>query len=147
MKPMGLQATLGLLVTLLALAPPTRAADAYGPYHATVARVVDGDTVVVDVALWPGLVQRIALRLAGVNTPEKRGAALCEKVAAGRAEAFTRRFLRLGSVVTVSGVRLGKYAGRVLGRLAVDGRDLGEALVAAGLARPYAGGKRRPWCQ
>ena len=45
----------------------------YGPYRAMVVRVLDGDTVEVDVWLWPGLVQRIKLRLAGVNTPEKRG--------------------------------------------------------------------------
>jgi endonuclease YncB( thermonuclease family) len=26
--------------------------------------------------------------------------------------------------------------------VSIDGRDLGEALIAAGLGRPYAGGKR-----
>ena len=137
---------LGVALCWLLLAGVAGAAETYGPYTATVVRVVDGDTVEVEVALWPGLVQRISLRLEGVNTPEKRGAPLCEKIAASQAEAFTRRFLRLGQSVVVSGVRLGKYAGRVLGRLAVDGKDLGTALVAAGLARPYAGGKREPWC-
>ena len=126
---------------------PGAAADAYGPYSAEVVRVIDGDTVELDVALWPGLVQRIHLRLDGVDTPEKRGASLCEKILARRASEFTLRFFRLGRTVLVSGVRIGKYAGRVLGRIAVDGRDLGEALVAAGLARPYAGGAREPWCE
>lgn len=46
----------------------------------------------------------------------------------------------------VSEVRLGKFAGRVLGKVSVNGRDLGEALVAAGLARLYSGGKRTAWC-
>jgi len=27
-----------------------------------------------------------------------------------------------------------------------DGRDLGDALVSAGLARPYDGGHRQSWC-
>jgi endonuclease YncB( thermonuclease family) len=27
-----------------------------------------------------------------------------------------------------------------------DGRDLGEALVSAGLARPYDRGQRQSWC-
>jgi endonuclease YncB( thermonuclease family) len=29
---------------------------------------------------------------------------------------------------------------------AIDGRDLGEALIAAGLARPYSGRRRPGWC-
>ena len=120
----------------------------FGPYRAMVVRVIDGDTVEVDVMLWPGLIQRIKLRLAGVNTPEKRGrgVSLCEKVAAKRATDFTRRFVRHVAQVIVSEVRLGKYAGRALGKISVNGRDLGEALLAAGLARPYSGGRRRAWC-
>ena len=121
---------------------------AYGPYPATLVRVIDGDTVVLDVALWPGLVQRIHLRLEGVNTPEKRGKSItaCEKAAAARASAFTTRVLRKARTISISGIRLGKYAGRVLGHLMADGQDLGRALIAAGLARPYAGGKRAAWC-
>ena len=135
-----------IMLILLLVAATAQAGETYGPYRAEVVRVIDGDTVEVAVHLWPGLAQQISLRLDGVNTPEKRGAPLCERIVAERAEAFTKRFLRLGGEVTVTGVRLGKYAGRVLGRLAVDGKDLGDALLAAGLARPYAGGKRGPWC-
>jgi micrococcal nuclease len=35
--------------------------------------------------------------------------------------------------------------GRTLARVAVGGADLGEALIAAGLARRWDG-RRRPWC-
>jgi endonuclease YncB( thermonuclease family) len=28
-----------------------------------------------------------------------------------------------------------------------DGRDLGNVVVAAGLARPYTGGPRGGWCE
>lgn len=141
---------LALLVGLLCATSPLAAKEThlYGPYAARVGRIVDGDTVEMDVFLWPGLSQRIKLRLSGVNTPEKRGkgVSLCEKVAAKRASEFTRRFLRHVDLVTVSGVKLGKYAGRVLGKIAVNGKDLGEALITAGLARPYAGGPRAAWC-
>ena len=135
----------GLAVQALA-APGTK--PVYGPYPATVVRVIDGDTVELDVALWPGLVQRIRLRLDGVNTPEKRGKNVtpCEKAAAAKASAFTARFLKTTRQVVVSQVRLGKYAGRVLGRITANGHDLARALVEAGLARPYAGGKRQAWC-
>ena len=52
------------LIGLLAVAglwmmfpPPGLAAkkETYGPYRAMVVRVLDGDTVEVDVLLWPGL--------------------------------------------------------------------------------------------
>ncbi|MCH8074568.1 MAG: thermonuclease family protein [SAR324 cluster bacterium] len=67
-------------------------------------------------------------------------------MAAKRATHFTRRFVKNMGQVIVSEVRLGKFAGRVLGKVSVNGRDLGEALVAAGLARLYSGGKRTAWC-
>jgi len=35
--------------------------------------------------------------------------------------------------------------GRLLRNVAVDGADVGEAMVGAGVAREYAGG-RRSWC-
>jgi endonuclease YncB( thermonuclease family) len=38
---------------------------ANGPYRATVVKVLDGDTVQLEVGLWPGLTQRINLRLVG----------------------------------------------------------------------------------
>jgi len=125
------------------------AEETYGPYKAQVIRVKDGDTVLLDVRIWPGLTQRISLRLDGVNTPEKRGKGVteCEKKAGQKATNFTQRFLKGVETVIVRGVRRGKYAGRVLGRIEVPGKgDLGQALIRAGLARPYDGGKRAPWC-
>jgi endonuclease YncB( thermonuclease family) len=35
--------------------------------------------------------------------------------------------------------------GRLLRNVAVNGQDVGEALMSAGLARAYDGGRRR-WC-
>lgn len=58
-----------LILTLLLVTGP---AFAYGPYSADVIRVIDGDTINIRVAIWPGLEQIINLRLIGVNTPEKR---------------------------------------------------------------------------
>jgi len=45
-----------------------------------------------------------------------------------------------------SDVHLGKYAGGVLGKLTVNGHDAGQILIEQGLARPYSGGRRQPWC-
>ena len=119
------------------------------PYRATVIKVLDGNTVQLEVGLWPGLTQRINLRLVGVNTPEKRGpkASDCEKKAGQDATTFTQRWLQGMKEVTIFEVRHDKYAGRALGKLRrPDGKDLADALIVAGHARPYDGGKRGPWC-
>jgi len=121
----------------------------YGPYAVKVLRVIDGDTIQIEAAIWPGLSQKTKLRLAGVNTPEKRGRNVsgCEKRAGEKATAFTRRFLAGAKTVTVSGIRPGKYAGRMLGSIHANGKSLERALLDAGHARPYRGGRRQPWCQ
>lgn len=133
------------------------AASAYGPYDARLVRVVDGDTIELGVELWPGLVQRVNIRLDGINTPEKRintkkikdqgkrDRAICEKIAGVAATEFTQAFVEKGSI-TVDDVRNGKFAGRVLGNVFVDGNSLADALLASGHARLYGGGKRQPWC-
>ncbi|TVO75151.1 thermonuclease family protein [Sedimenticola selenatireducens] len=118
----------------------------FADYKAEVVRVVDGDTVNLNVHIWPGLTQQISLRLAGVNTPEKRASAECERLAAKKATEFTLWFLEGVESVTVTDVKLGKYAGRVLGKIQVGGVDLGQALIETGHALPYDGGHRGPWC-
>lgn len=118
----------------------------FGPYSATVIRVVDADTIEVDAAIWPGLTYRTMVRLDGVNAPEMRAQDQCEREAARAAKAFSERFLQDGGAA-LSGVRPDKYGGRVIGRLAVDGRDLSMELLLAGHAREYHGERRGPWCR
>jgi endonuclease YncB( thermonuclease family) len=58
------------------------------------------------------------------------------------------RSLVVGQVVTLTAVQPDKYDKRVDAYVRLpDGRDLGGALIAAGLARPYSGGHRAGWCQ
>jgi endonuclease YncB( thermonuclease family) len=143
-------AMIALMALMLSLMASAYAAElTYGPYRAMVVKVLDGDTVQLEVGLWPGLTQRINLRLVGVNTPEKRGPKVsnCEKKAGQDATTFTQRWLQGVKEVTISEVRHDKYAGRALGKLRrLDGKDLAEALITSGHARPYDGGKRGSWC-
>ena len=67
------------VVILLLLFSACLSADSYTAYQATVVKVIDGDTIQLDVAIWPGLTQRISLGLNGIDTPEKRGLPPCEK--------------------------------------------------------------------
>jgi len=137
---------LAMLMSVMA-AFTASAAEYYGPYTADVVRIIDGDTVVLKVHAWPGLTQKISLRLDGVNTPEKRRAPECEKIQGRKATAFTKAFIGSAQAVRISDVHLGKFAGRALGKITVPGKgDLGAALLQAGLAREYHGGHRDPWC-
>lgn len=96
--------------------------------------VVDGDT------LWIG---REKIRLENVSAPE-----LDEKCEAGRELAIAARDLLLallnGGELAIERHGRDDY-GRTLARVSAGGRDVGEALVARRVARPWQGGPWR-WC-
>jgi endonuclease YncB( thermonuclease family) len=110
-----------------------------------VIEAVDGDTLRVRADIWPGISARSLVRLRGIDAPELRGKCPGERAAARAARAALA--LLAGDRVALSAIAPDKYSGRVLARVATpDGRDLAQALVALGHARPYGGGKRSPWC-
>lgn len=115
-----------------------------GPIEADVVRVVDGDTLVVRARIWPGQVVETAVRLAGIDAPERHGACAAERALAERA---ALRLAELaGSRVRLTAVVPDKFGGRVRASVeAADGRDIDASLIGEGLARAYAG-RRRGWC-
>lgn len=120
-------------------------------YPATVVSVVDGDTLRVTVAGWPAPFDPVAVRVVGIDTPEsRRPPAKCagELRLGGEAKAFAKRLLRKGDQVVVhytQGAR-DKY-GRLLASVTLpDGSDFAGRQIAAGLARPYDGGRKSSWC-
>jgi endonuclease YncB( thermonuclease family) len=136
-----------LLALALIAAGPVAARDRLpGPIPAAVDAVLDGDTLRVRARVWLGQEVDTLVRLFGIDAPERNGRCEEERRRAEDARAFLRR-RTLDRPVTLVDVRTDKYGGRVLARvLAADGIDLGAALVAAGLAKPYRGGRRVPWC-
>jgi endonuclease YncB( thermonuclease family) len=121
-----------------------------------VVSVLDGDTLEVRVHIWLGQELRTRVRLAGIDAPELKGKCTRERDLARRARAYLLARLDPvdagagagGGAVRLREVRYGKYAGRVLARVeTLDGTDLGQELVAAGLARPYDGRRRASWCE
>ena len=135
-----------LLGWLPPILTPSAAAMAFGPYRADVVRVIDGDTVKMQLAISPGLTKTINIRVDGINTPETRTRDECEKSAGLAATAFVQQWLAAATTITVGNVRDGKYAGRWLGSISADGNDLAAALITSGHGRPYDGGKRGAWC-
>lgn len=117
----------------------------YGPYSAELVSVYDGDTIKVDVHVWPGQINRVSVRLNGIDTPEIRGKCVIERELAQDAKEFVINALEYQSVV-IDHVKLGKYAGRVVANVKANDRDLTEMLIEAGLGRSYDGGKRKGWC-
>jgi endonuclease YncB( thermonuclease family) len=117
-----------------------------GPVAADVIRVVDGDTLALRARIWLGQDIVVSARIRGIDAPELRGKCDREKAMAEAAR------LKLQSVTSLGRVRLmriehDKYAGRVLADVVTDdGVDLRTAMLESGLARPYDGGSRDPWC-
>ena len=137
-----------LAIVPCALASPAVAEMLPGPVPAAVVQVIDGDTLRVRARVWLGQDVETAVRIAGIDTPELRGAA-CE-AERRLAEAARGRLAALldGGAVRLREIEHGTFAGRVVARVeTADGHDVGEPLLADGLARRYGGqGARGPWC-
>ena len=130
---------------LMTVSMPAAAAD----YAWPVVRVVDGDTVAVDASAdLPPELADLRVRLRGVDTPEKGGRAKCdsERDAGQAATAFTEQAVAGASTIVVRDLEWGKWGGRVIADLVLDGRSLSESLIAAGHGRAYDGAKRGSWC-
>ena len=107
-----------------------------------VTSVTDGDSVRFDGK---------AHRIANIDAPELRHAQ-CD--AEGRLALLAKRrleqILASGKIEIVigdpaTGRTFDRYE-RILATIKVDGKDVGETLIAEGLARPWEG-RRRSWCE
>ncbi len=122
-----------------------------GPYQAQVLEVMDGDTFAARIQVWLGQDVVTLVRLRGVDAPEIRGRCRRENDAAVEAKRVLAEFLSAGAV-SLRDIGTGKYAGRVIAKAFVTGREgklAGEAgamLMAGGYARAYRGGRRNSWC-
>ena len=95
-------------------------------YSCTIVKVVDGDTVDVDIDLGFGVwLKKQRIRLYGIDTPESRTRDLEEKKYGLIAKEFVLAHLPLGStrpLITVKD-KVGKY-GRILGKFKAYDKDL-----------------------
>lgn len=107
----------------------------------------DGDTIYVTVPDFPLSLQEVNVRLSDVDAPEIRAKCDEERYQATAARDYLDHLLRNAERVSFCEPSWGKYGGRVVAGVRVDGRDVGESLVAAGYARPYDGGRRKSWCR
>ncbi len=140
-----------IALALLALATPAFAQKTPTgvTYDATIVRVSDGDTVVVEAKWIPAPMKpQIAVRIFGVDTPEKGGRAQCpaEDTKGQAASTFTKNLVAKATKIQYTLYDWDKFGGRVLGDMVLDGKSLREQLIANGLARPYFGEAKQSWC-
>ncbi len=103
-------------------------------------RVIDGDTL-------EDLRSDITYRVVNIDTPETGSRARCEaeRELGNRATRQARALIGAATDLELRPTgRIDRY-GRTIAFVVIDGRDLGETLIAEGLARPWRG-RREPWC-
>jgi len=118
-------------------------------YKAKVLRVVDGDTVDVDIDLGFGIwMHRERVRMMGIDTPESRTRDKVEKAFGLASKARLKELLPIGSITVLkteidkSGEdKKGKF-GRILGDFIVDGKRATDILIEEGHAVAYFGGSK-----
>ena len=118
-------------------------------YDAVIVRVSDGDTVVIAAPfLPPPFKQELAVRIYGVDTPEKGHRAQCpsEDQRGQAATAFTKNAISKAQKRQVAIADWDKYGGRVLGDILLDGQSLRMMLIQNGFAREYYGEAKTSWC-
>ena len=118
-------------------------------YDIEVTRVLDGDTIEYKADFLPAPLKPVLkIRVLGIDTPEKGHRAQCPQEAelAKQASALTKQAIKEAKTIQLQLQSWDKFGGRVLGYVLIDGKNLGDMLIAQGLARPYDGGTKSSWC-
>jgi endonuclease YncB( thermonuclease family) len=137
-----------LLVPALAFAQGKMPAKS-ATYDAQIIRVSDGDTIVIAAPFLPApLKPELAVRIYGVDTPEKGHRAQCpqENERALVASKFTTQVIQSHPKHQVIIYGWDKFGGRILGDILVNGQSIRQGLITNGLAREYYGDAKQSWC-
>lgn len=133
-----------VLAALLGLDHAAVAEAIPGPIPVRILRVIDGDTLLVEITIRFGQTVVEHVRIAGIDAPELKGRCLSEIQAARGARQYLTELVG-GGAVELRDMRREKF-GRALARVTSNGIDVSTRMIEAGQARPYSGGKRLGWC-
>ena len=117
-------------------------------YRCKILRVVDGDTVDVDIDLGFGIWQKNErVRIMGIDTPESRTRDKVEKKFGLAAKAKLKSLLGkttvLKTTINKKGVDMKGKFGRVLGDFLLKNKKISEILCKEGHAVAYFGGSKK----
>lgn len=147
-----------LFFALMLVALPVQA----GYMSLPVDEVYDGDTIKTHFSTYrlPEPINKVSIRINGIDTPElpaksyketgKLGRADCVQEAehALKAKEFVEMLVVGFKRMKVENFKWGKYGGRIVGDVKIGGVDVATALINEGFAVPYDGGtKTHDWCQ
>lgn len=142
---------LGILV---APAQPVSAESQYPQYIGHVVRVIDGDTLEIDVKIWPGITARYSVRENGIDSPELfRPGCPEEKLWAEQIKLRLERIIHPGDIVRLDDVTRDPFFGRVVADIrrylpSDQWRTLEEYLLRNGFAEPWTPGQESiDWCK
>ena len=119
-------------------------------YFCKVERVVDGDTIDVNIDLGFDIHHSARVRMMGIDTPESRTRNLAEKALGLASKARLKEMLKGQKVkLLTSKEGKGKFC-RVLADVILIAKqgtetNCNQQLIEEGHARPYYGGKKVPW--
>ena len=119
-------------------------------YQCKLVRVVDGDTIDVNIDLGFSVWHKARVRMLGIDTPESRTRNLEEKALGLASKARLKEILKGRQISIECNKEKGKF-GRVLATVWAVDKGTGESidvntrLIEEGHARPYYGGKKVAW--
>jgi len=116
----------------------------YTYFVKSVDRIVDGDTIDISIDLGFDLTKKERVRLAGIDTPEKRTKNEKEKEMGYQATEFLEMHLMEATKLTVRTEKDGKF-GRMLGWLYktdTDTMSINQIMIDKGYAWAYDGGTK-----
>jgi micrococcal nuclease len=130
---------------LMLFSGSVQAREAGPEMDAKVVNVVDGDTIKVKLmGRMPQYFRAQSVRLRHCDAPEMRDKRPAMAALAREAKEFVEDRVHPGMRLTLRDIGRDKYGGRILADITVGREDLCRALIRAGLALPYEGG-RKEW--
>jgi endonuclease YncB( thermonuclease family) len=143
-----------LFLILALLVAPAKAENLDTMYVYKAIKIIDGDTIALNVENEKPLIQKLGLsvRIRGIDTPERGSRAKCnkEKALAEKATKLVNDIIgAMGqNELLLSKVKWDKFGGRVDAFVKVNGVDIGKALLIRGLAVENNGEKKtKDWCK
>ena len=137
------------LILAFLLLPSYSFAQSFGDFEGAIyVHNYDGDTISFNLPNFhPIIGKKISIRVNGINTPELKGKCEKEKYDAKQAKEMVTDILKDAGQIVLKNMKRGKYF-RIAADVIVDGEDLADMLIEAGMAVRYYGRKKiHRWCE